>query len=156
MIVTGANCGLGLEAARWFTQLGAARVILGCRDVDKAEVARADIESSTGRKGVVEAWHVDLGSFQSVKDFCGRAETLGRLDVVVENAAIATGDFEEREGHESSITVNVISTFLMAAMLLPAMRKTAARFNVRPHICIVSSDAHVFVRPDISLPVHIR
>src|SRR6185437_7107197 len=88
IIVTGANVGLGLEAARHFVRLGAARVILAVRSVEKGEQAKADIETSTScGKDVVQVWPVDLGSFESVKQFCRRADAeLDRLDALVENA----------------------------------------------------------------------
>ena len=145
IIVTGANSGLGLEASRHFVRLGAAKVILGCRSAEKAEVAKADIEITTGRKDVVEVWPLEMGSFDSVREFCRRAATLDRLDVVIENAALAMGVFEELEGFESSVTVNVVSTFLMALLLLPTLRRTASKHNVQTHLSIVSSDAHYFV-----------
>lgn len=147
--MTGANVGLGLEAARHFARLGAAKVILACRDTEKGERAKADIERSTARSGIVEVWALDLCSFESVKHFCRRADQLPRLDVVVENAAVAfvgpRGALAE--GYETTITVNVVSTFLMALLLLPTLRRTAAKFNVRPNLVIVSSDAHFVVRP---------
>lgn len=148
VIVTGANVGLGQEAARHFCRLGAARVILACRDLEKGRVARADIEASTSKKGVVDVWQVNLASFQSVKDFCRRAaDELDRLDVVVENAGVAIGTYVEADGaFESTIAINVVSTFLMALLLLPLMRRTAMRCNVEPRLVIVSSDAHMFVR----------
>lgn len=158
VIVTGANVGLGLEAARHFAQLGASRVVLGCRSTERGEKARADIVASlsaTPQAGAkVEMWPVDLTSFESVAHFCRRAATeLDRLDAVVENAALATGVFEAADGgYESTIAVNVVSTFLMAVMLLPKMRETAARFNVLPRLAIVASDAHFFVC--IFFPVH--
>lgn len=146
--MTGANVGLGREAARHFCRLGAARVILACRDLDKGRAAGADIEASTSRPGVVEAWQVDLGSFESVRGFCRRAEgELDRLDVVVENAGVAIGTYVECDGgFESTIAVNVVSTFLMALLLLPVLRRTAAVHNVEPRLVVVSSDAHLFVR----------
>lgn len=148
VIVTGANVGLGREAARHFCRLGAAKVILACRDLDKGRAAGADIEASTSRRDVVDVWQLDLGSFESVRAFCRRAETeLDRLDVVVENAGVAIGTYVECDGRfESTIAINVVSTFLMALLLLPVMRKTAARFNVEPRLVVVSSDAHLFVR----------
>ena len=85
---------------------------------------------------------MDLTSFDSVKRFCARAQSLLRWDIVIENAGIATGKFELFEGYESTITVNVISTFLMALLLLPKLRETATKFNITPHLTIVSSDAH--------------
>jgi short-subunit dehydrogenase involved in D-alanine esterification of teichoic acids len=145
VIVTGANSGLGKEAARHFTRLGASKVVLGCRSAEKGEAAKKDIESTTGITGVVEVWTVDLCSFESVKDFCRQASKLTRLDVVIANAGLAIGSFESQEGYESTITVNVISTFLMALMLLPKLRQTAAQFNVAPHLSIITSVAHRWV-----------
>jgi len=142
VIVTGANVGLGLEAARHFVRLNAGKVILGCRDVEKGEAAKAKIEQTTERKGVVEVWQVDLSTYDSVKKFCARAQTLPRLDIVVENAGIAVPYYQEFEGHESTITVNVISTFLMVLLLLPTLRESAAKTKVTPHLTIVASDAH--------------
>jgi retinol dehydrogenase 12 len=113
--------------------------------VQKGEAAKADIESTTGRQGVVEVWQVDLMSFESVRQFSRRAEQLGRVDVLIENAGVARPDFEDAEGHESTITVNIISAFLMALLLLPKLRKTAAQFNVTARLTFVSSDAHMFV-----------
>lgn len=147
VIVTGANSGLGLEAARHFVRLGAARVILGCRSVEKGDAARLDIETSTGRRGIVQVWAVDLTSFGSVKEFCRRAEALERLDVLVLNAGVAVSDFVAADGgYETQIAVNVISTYLMATMLLPKLRETATRFKIKPHVVVVSSDGHIFVR----------
>lgn len=146
-IITGANVGLGKEAARHFCRLGAEKVILACRDLAKGREAQTDIEASTRRKGVVDVWELDLASFQSVTDFCLRANTeLERVDVVIENAGIAIGTYVEVDGgFESSIGINVVSTFLMAFLLLPKLRKTAMRFNVEPRLVVVSSDAHMFV-----------
>lgn len=142
VIVTGANVGLGFEAARHFVRLGAARVILAVRSTEKGEAAQASIEASTGRR-VVEVWPLDLQSYASVKAFAARASAqLDRLDALVENAAIVTEKFRLAEGEESSITVNVTSTFLLAFLLLPKLKDTAQRFGVVPHLVIVSSGAH--------------
>jgi NAD(P)-dependent dehydrogenase (short-subunit alcohol dehydrogenase family) len=147
VIVTGANTGLGLEAARHFTRLGAAKVILGCRSTEKAEIAKSNIESTTKTAGVVEVWPIDLASFESVKQFCKRAGTLERLDIVVANAAaLSYGEFRTDEGYDTLVTVNVISNYLMALLLLPKLRQTAAQFNVQPNLSIVSSVAHIVVR----------
>jgi len=93
IIVTGANTGLGKEAARKFVQLGAEKVILGCRNAGKGEAAKREIEASEGREGVVEVWELDLGDYGSVGRFVERAKGLRRLDVVVENAGISESSF---------------------------------------------------------------
>jgi retinol dehydrogenase-12 len=144
VIITGSNVGLGLEAARNITALNASKVILAVRSVDKGEAAKKSIEEATGRTGVVEVWELDLQRYDSVKAFAKRAQKLPRLDIVLENAAIATDKWTIAEGNESTITTNVISTFLLALLLLPKMRETSTKFNTRPILTVVSSDAHIF------------
>ena len=51
IIVTGANAGLGFEAAAKFVELGAHKVILAVRTLSKGEEAQRQIEARTGRKG---------------------------------------------------------------------------------------------------------
>ncbi|KAJ9130211.1 Short-chain dehydrogenase/reductase-like protein [Coniochaeta hoffmannii] len=147
VIVTGANSGLGLEASRHFVRLGAAKVILGCRSVERGEAAKRDIEATTNREGVAEVWEADLTSFDSVKAFCYRVEGLERLDALVLNAGVAVPEFAAADGgFETQIAVNVISTFLMALMVLPKLRETAGRYAVQPRLVFISSDGHHFAR----------
>jgi retinol dehydrogenase-12 len=145
VIVTGANVGLGLEAARNFTKLGADKVILAVRSVEKGEAAKASIEESTGRKDIVEVWSLDLCSFDSVKDFASKAQGLSRIDVLLENAGLNTMKWSLADGgHETSITTNVISTFLLGLLLLPKLKETAQKFNKQTRLTIVASEAHFF------------
>ena len=102
IIVTGANTGLGKEAARHYVRLNAERVIIACRSLDKGEAAKKDIEASTGRKGAIEVWQLDLSSYESVKQFAARAKSLSRLDSIVENAGISTANYKSLEGNEST------------------------------------------------------
>jgi retinol dehydrogenase-12 len=143
IIVTGANTGLGLEAARHFVRLGAAKVILGCRSLNKGFNAKKDIERSFQvDPAIIEVWEVDLSSYASVKAFCGKVAELDRVDAIVENAGVATPIFELVEGMEKTITVNVISTFLMALLVLPKLRESAMKYNMVPKLTIVASDAY--------------
>lgn len=142
IIVTGANVGLGFEAARHFTRLRAAKVILGVRSLEKGETAKRSIEASTQRQGVVEIWQLDLSSYESVKQFASKVEKLDRLDAIVENAGLATETYRVAEDNESTITVNVVSTFLLALLVLPKLRQTAAKFNITPRLTVVSSGVH--------------
>lgn len=164
IIVTGSNVGLGFEAARHFARLGAAKVILAVRSIEKGNEAKRSIEESLSEgkgpttsgtedphpKTIVEVWELDLASYSSVQKFAERASAqLDRLDVLLENAAIATEKYTIAEDNESTITVNVISTFLLALLLLPKLRETARRYpdpdpERRPHLVIVSSEVHYF------------
>ncbi|KXJ97286.1 putative short-chain dehydrogenase/reductase family protein [Microdochium bolleyi] len=133
IIVTGANTGLGLEAARHFVRLGAARVILGVRDPAKGAAAATSIAQSTGRPGVAQVWQLDLARRASVEAFAARAGAeLDRLDVVVENAGVLTKNFSMTEdGNESTVTVNVINTLYLGILLLPKLRESSARHGGR-------------------------
>ncbi|KAJ6015155.1 Short-chain dehydrogenase/reductase family protein [Penicillium herquei] len=146
ILITGANVGLGKEAARHVVRLGAARVILGVRNVKAGEEAKKDIESSTNRPGVCEVWEVDLASYKSVLAFGERISTLPRLDSAILNAAIATRNLELAEGYERTITVNVISTLLLGLLLLPKLKETKIKvpFSI-PHLTFVVSEVHGWV-----------
>ncbi|KAI9810454.1 MAG: hypothetical protein M1827_006230 [Pycnora praestabilis] len=143
IIITGANTGLGFEAARHFARLNAAKVILAVRNLEKGEEAKRSIDLSTQRKSdVVEVWKLDLSKYASVQQFAERAQGLTRLDVVVENAGMESLKFSMTEDNETSITINVVSTFLLALLLLPKLRETATKFNVLPRLVVTSSDLH--------------
>ncbi|KAL4865847.1 hypothetical protein BDV12DRAFT_199714 [Aspergillus spectabilis] len=83
VIITGANTGLGLETARHIARLGASTIIFAVRNTFAGETARQDIESSTGRPGACEVWHLDLGSYESVLSFAEKALHLPRLDALI-------------------------------------------------------------------------
>ncbi|KAK5087177.1 hypothetical protein LTR05_004348 [Lithohypha guttulata] len=144
-IVTGSNVGLGKECARHLARLGAAKIILAVRNTSAGEQARQDIVKTTKvDPSVVEVWELDLGDYSSVKAFAKRCESLDRIDAVIENAGIAAIDFKLVEGHESTVTVNVVSTFLLALLLLPKLKEVSRKFNITPRLTIVSSEVHGF------------
>lgn len=145
IIVTGANIGLGKEAARHFVRLNASKVIMAVRSLEKGEAARKDIESTTGRTGIAEVWSLDLSSYASVQEFATKCQSLSRIDALVANASIATHKYSVFEDNESTITVNVVSTFLLILLILPALRKSALRWNIMSVVTVVASDIHGWV-----------
>jgi len=151
IIVTGANTGLGKETARHIVKLNAERVIITARSASKGEAAARDIEKTTGRKGVVEVWDLDLENYDNIKAFGERVKTLPRLDAVIENAGKNTINFTEVAGNESTITVNVVSTFLLALLVLPKLQETARIHNIVPTLSIVSSEVHYMTSVSSSL-----
>jgi len=142
IIVTGSNVGLGFEAAQHIVRLEADKVILAVRNLEKGEVARKSIDASTQRPGVAEVWHLDMASYESIREFVRRAKGLPRLDALLANAGIMTATFRAAERDEETLTVNVVSTFLLALLLLPKLRETAVKFNVLPRLAVVSSEVH--------------
>lgn len=146
IIVTGANVGLGYEASKHFVRLGAAKVILAVRSLKNGEEAKASIERDEKRvgSGVLEVWELDLGRYDSVKAFAKRVDSLERIDAIVENAGIVSSTYRRVEDNESLITVNVVSTLLLALLVLPALKRSASRYNITPTLTIVSSEVHAF------------
>ncbi|KAH6653725.1 putative short-chain dehydrogenase/reductase family protein [Truncatella angustata] len=143
IVVTGSNTGLGLEAARYFVRLDAARVILAVRSLEKGNTAKSSIEASEGRTGVVEVWELDLSRYESVKAFGERVSShLERLDVVVENAGVLTQKWAMAEDNEITITVNVVSTFLLALLVLPKLRETSVKFGKDAVLTFTGSFVH--------------
>ena len=138
-IITGSNTGLGLECAIHLVSLGASRVILAVRSQAKGDAAKVRIETETKRKGVAEVWLIDQSSYESVKTFAERASALKRIDGVLLNASVALDTLTFAEGLETQITVNLISTFLLAALLLPKLKRDARIHETQPVISIVGS-----------------
>ncbi|XP_073525427.1 retinol dehydrogenase 14 [Phyllobates terribilis] len=69
VIITGANCGIGRATAAELLRLQA-RVILACRDPERAEEAARELREETGGSGEVVVKQLDLSSMASVRRFC--------------------------------------------------------------------------------------
>ncbi|KAH9479748.1 Short chain dehydrogenase sol3 [Psilocybe cubensis] len=151
IIVTGANIGIGLETAKHFARMKPARLILACRSKERGDAAVEQIKKETGCENV-ELWILNLGEFASVKAFAERFEKEGggRLDILVENAAILpSAKFETTpDGWETSFQVNYLATSLLALLLLPTMVQTAKEYDVTPRIVVVSSEVHYWAKID--------
>ncbi|KAL4867694.1 hypothetical protein BDV12DRAFT_117313 [Aspergillus spectabilis] len=139
-IVTGANTGLGFEASKHLVNLGAKKVILAVRSITSGEAAKQKIDDATGTTDIADVWALDLSSYDSVKAFAKRAITeLDRIDAVIENAAVAIAEHKLAEGHILPLTVNVLSTFLLAVLLLPKLKESAEQYGILPRLVIVTS-----------------
>lgn len=144
VVVTGSNVGLGKEAARHFARLGASKLVLAVRSLDKGRAAKEDIEATTGcASDVIEVRQLDMASYANVQKFASRlAADLDRVDIFIANAGVVHPEYEQVEQDEATITVNVVSTFLLAALVMPKLKETAKRYDTRPTLTIVSSEVH--------------
>jgi len=145
-VVTGSNVGLGLDACRWMVQLGASKVIIACRNVEKGKVAAKDIQETTSCSADnLDVWQLDLSSYASIKAFADKAKAeLPRLDALCLNAGIGTRTFREVDGVEESINTNVISPFLLGFLLLPKLRETASKYKTQTHMTVTASELYEF------------
>lgn len=150
ILITGANTGLGFEAALKYASLGASKLLLGVRSIDKGNEAKAKIVKSTGfDANAISVFRVDLGTFASVQQFIKDVDrTADHVDVVLLNAGVAPPHYKKSpEGWEMAVQVNVLSTALMALLLLPKLRATAqARPGALIHLTFVNSIAHADVK----------
>lgn len=107
-------------------RLSVSRLIIVCRDTQKGQHARKDIlwHAPVGAAPLFEVWKVYMAVKSSVVAFAERATSeLDRVDAVLLNAGIDTNVFEMADGDESTLTVNVISPFLLA--LVPSATRVA-------------------------------
>jgi len=134
--ITGANSGLGLEAARNLVDVGA-HVIMACRNVEKADAAAQSLRSG---KGSVEVRQLDLASLASIRQFSAQLLADGiELDGLMNNAGLMALDQSRTEdGFETQIGVNHLGHFALTGLLLPSLMK---RPNSR--IVNVSSMGHI-------------
>jgi NAD(P)-dependent dehydrogenase (short-subunit alcohol dehydrogenase family) len=150
-IITGANSGLGYECAKHLVKLGAQRVILAVRSRPRGNEAVEAIEAETGVRDVAQVWDLDLASYESAIAFSRRVENeLERVDAVVESAVTMTKDWTVSEGMETSVTVNVVATLLLAILLMPHLETCATRFRINPSIVIITSGLAFTRQADLS------
>ncbi|KAJ3222810.1 hypothetical protein HDU81_009598 [Chytriomyces hyalinus] len=147
VIIIGANIGLGLEAARHIARLNVGHLILGVRTASKGEAAKKDIMSTTGIKDdAVSVRIVDLSSNKSVIAFANTIQSeFKRVDALLLNASIVPFEFALNEdGVEMGVATNVIGTFLLALLMLPLLRSSAAASGHPVHLSITASEVHGF------------
>lgn len=124
-LVTGANKGIGLEIARQLGQQGYT-VWLGCRDAERGEKAAAALRGA-GRE--VRVLALDVADDASVEAAARAfAETNDTLDVLVNNAGIATGGYvapsdASLEDMRAVYEVNVFGPVRVTQAFLPFLRK---------------------------------
>ena len=149
VLVTGANTGIGYEAAATFASLGAEHVILAVRNMDKGLDARRRIEARKQPVNRIGVWELDMGNYTSVQRFAARVEKeLPSLDIAVLNAGVSPNDYMVGvEGWESTIQVNVMATALLGLLLLPKLRDSQATTHRVSHLVVVTSEAHRWLEP---------
>ena len=138
VLVTGANSGIGFQAALEFARHGA-HVLLGCRNSAKGEAAMARLKRQiTGAK--VQVALLDMASLASIRAYV--QQFLGQsagLDVLVNNAGVMALPSRELtpDGFERQFGTNHLGHFALTGLLLPALQAVPAA-----RVVTVASLAH--------------
>jgi len=123
VFITGANTGLGFEAAKVLAGKNA-RVLIGCRSMDKAKQARKSILAEYPGANV-DIVQVDLGNLASVEQAAAAVAEEDRLDLLINNAGIMIPPYELTDnGFESQFGVNHLGPFALTGLLLAKVRDT--------------------------------
>ncbi|XP_012682095.1 retinol dehydrogenase 14b [Clupea harengus] len=141
IIVTGANCGIGKATAAELLKLQA-RVIMACRDMQRAEEAAVEIKKTAGPDhGEVVLKHLDLASLKSVRNFCEEViKEEPKIDVLINNAGIYQCPYTKtEEGFEMQLGVNHLGHFLLTHLLLDLLKSSAPS-----RIVVVSSKLYKY------------
>jgi dehydrogenase/reductase SDR family protein 12 len=124
-MVTGASAGIGEAACAGLAAAGAV-VHMVVRDLGRGESARERIAAASGSERLV-VHRCNVSSLASVRELAaGYLEQGDPLHVLVNNAGIlpSTRSLTD-EGFELTFATNVLGPFLLTALLLPALRRSA-------------------------------
>ncbi|KAG0711166.1 Retinol dehydrogenase 13 [Chionoecetes opilio] len=136
VVITGSNTGIGKETARDLSRRGA-RVVMLCRDLQKARTTAEEIHEETGNPVVVH--HLDLASLHSIRDTAANLnDTETRIHLLINNAGIMMCPrWETKDGFEMQLGTNHLGHFLLTLLLLDTIKASAPA-----RIINVSSVAH--------------
>jgi 3-oxoacyl-[acyl-carrier protein] reductase len=120
-VVTGASQGIGRATSLALAEAGA-KVAVTARSAEKLAVLAAEITQAGGKALAVQ---MDVSSADSVKNaFRQVQESLGRIDILVNNAAITKDMLEMRmklEDWEAVLRTNLTGAHLCIQQALPGM-----------------------------------
>lgn len=137
VVVTGANSGIGYEAARLLTIHGA-HVVFASRSRAKAEEAMQSVRRDRP-KGSVELLELDLASLASIRAFAEAFRAKHeQLDVLCNNAGVMALPLRHTaDGHEMQLGTNHLGHFALTGLLLDRLLGTGGS-----RVVTVSSYVH--------------
>jgi NAD(P)-dependent dehydrogenase (short-subunit alcohol dehydrogenase family) len=122
IIITGANSGLGREAAKRLAAAGA-EVVMAVRTVSKGEAARSGILADVPAANL-EIRRLDLAELASVREFAAGIAAEGKpVHVLLNNAGVMAPRtrFETPDGFELQLGSDFLGPFALTQLLLPTL-----------------------------------
>ena len=125
VVITGGNTGIGKETAVDLAKRGA-KVIVGCRNLEKGKAALKEIQERSGSTNVYLE-QLDLASLDSVRTFADSIlKSESRLDILINNAGVMMCPYQKtKDGFEMQFGTNHLGHFLLTMLLLDLMKKSA-------------------------------
>ena len=120
--VTGASRGIGRACALALAQSGA-RVVVAARDLAKLEETASEIRAAGGEALVLA---IDLASAESIKEAFAATKEFGRIDILVNNAAITRDGLAlrmKKDDWDAVLAANLTGAFLCIQQVLQGMMK---------------------------------
>jgi len=136
-VITGANSGIGFEAARVLAARGA-RLILGCRDQGKAHDAVVRIRA-TAPGAEVRVVPLDLASLRSVRAAAAQIRSgCEGIDLLINNAGVMMPPYGfTADGFELQLGINHLGHFALTGLLLDRLAGLPGA-----RVVTVSSNSH--------------
>lgn len=137
VIITGANSGIGFEAAKALAAKGA-HVIMAARNMEKGQAAINDImlENESAK---VKLMQLDLADLRSVREFANTfSSQFNHLDLLINNAGVMIPPYgKTKDGFELQFGSNHLGHFALTGLLLPLLKITSGS-----RVVTLSSIAH--------------
>ena len=144
ILVTGSTDGIGKATAQALAEHGCEVIVHGRNDA-RAASAQRDLIDATGNPNI-RTVSADFASLAQVRDLAAQLNDLPKLDVLINNAAIATNQRTLTEdGFESTFGINHLAPFLLTNLLLGLLQDSAPS-----RIVNVSSGAHTSGHIDLN------
>jgi NAD(P)-dependent dehydrogenase (short-subunit alcohol dehydrogenase family) len=122
-LITGANQGIGYEAALGLADLGA-EVVLLCRNLERGEEAAARIRDQTGNARV-EVERLDVSELGNIRAVAAKL-TQRPVDILIHNAGLLPDKRAlTADGLELTMATHVVGPHLLTTLLQPAFSKDA-------------------------------
>ena len=117
VVITGANSGIGLAAAKLYESNGYF-VVLGCRDEKKG----LSTEKEIGKRS--KFLKIDMTDYESINNFYDNLKAeFDKVDIFYSNAGIMYVPFSiTKEGHESTLGTNYFGSSYLTLKMLDLMK----------------------------------
>jgi 3-oxoacyl-[acyl-carrier protein] reductase len=120
--ITGASRGIGRACALALAEAGA-RVVLAARDQAKLEESAAAVRA-LGREALVVS--IEMSSADSIREAFAAAKEFGRVDILVNNAAITRDNLAlrmKKDDWDAVLATNLTGAFLAIQQVLQGMMR---------------------------------